>query len=294
MQYRDHEIIAMAKKAKFAAFLTCHRFGQRFPATDIAAIADRLPHPCTLIVFGPEPTSTTTDRNDLPPSVVRITPTAADECDRARVRHHLTAGPNDANDCLTICWTSGTESAPKGVLRCHLDWLAISWATVDAPRLTSQDVLLNAFPMVNMAGINGMLLPWLRTGAVLVQHHPMDLPTWLHQVATEHITYTVAPPSLLQMLLHDPGLHTEFDLTSLTRVGSGSAPLQPAMVRAWQEGSGSRSSTSTAQTRAPPCCPVRRISPIPMSGRGTFPATATRMQCGHRCCRSGWIPVWST
>ena len=37
--------------------------------------------------------------------------------------------------------------------------------------------------MINMAGINGMFLPWLRSGCVLVQHHPFDLPTFLGQVA---------------------------------------------------------------------------------------------------------------
>ncbi len=98
------------------------------------------------------------------------------------------------------------------------------------------DVLLNPFPMINMAGINGMLLPWLvMGGATLVQHHPFDAPTFFRQIAVERVTYTIAPPALMWMLLNNEDLLAKIDLSSLTRIGSGSAPLQPAMVRGWQK-----------------------------------------------------------
>lgn len=165
------------------------------------------------------------------------------------------ANPNDPNDCTTICWTSGTEGQPKGVMRAHYDWLNFSWAVVDAlnghgsgseedsadiGELDHNDVLLNPFPLINMAGINGMLLPWLRTGCVLVQHHPFDPPTFFAQVAQERVTCTILPPALLWMLLNNEQLLSQVDLSSLTRLGSGSAPLQPAMVRGWQEKMGLR------------------------------------------------------
>lgn len=136
----------------------------------------------------------------------------------------------DPNDRVTICWTSGTEATPKGVPRCHYDWLAVEATCTAAPALTGDDVILNPFPMVNMAGIGGVFLPWLRTGAVLVQHHPFDLPSYLRQIAEEGVTYTLAPPALLTMLLGQ-----ELNLGRLTRIGSGSAPLPPSMVKGWQE-----------------------------------------------------------
>lgn len=92
--------------------------------------------------------------------------------------------------------------------------------------------------MINMAAFVGKLLPWLRTGATLVQHHPFDAPTFFGQIATERVTYTVAPPALLLMLLRNEQLRGQLDLSSLTRVGSGSAPLQPVTVRGWQEDMG--------------------------------------------------------
>ncbi|MGW7483968.1 class I adenylate-forming enzyme family protein [Nonomuraea muscovyensis] len=141
----------------------------------------------------------------------------------------------DPAERVTICWTSGTEATPKGVPRCHYDWLAIEAICTAAPALTSRDVILNPFPMVNMAGIGGVFLPWLRVGATLVQHHPFDLPTYLAQIAAERVTYTLAPPALLTMLLHQDALLAKTDISSLTRIGSGSAPLPPSMVRGWQE-----------------------------------------------------------
>ncbi len=230
MQYREREIVGMGNQAGFAAYVTSPRFGDRSPVADLLGMRDRLLTLRTVVAFGAP-----TELVGLTEGAYVATPTPADGDERDRVAAQAAADPNDANDCLTICWTSGTESEPKGVPRCHLDWIAISWGTVDAPGLVAEDVLLNPFPMVNMAGISGMLLPWLRTGCVLVQHHPFDLPTFLGQIAAERVTYTVAPPALLWMLLHNEELMAKIDLSSLTRMGSGSVPLQPALVRGWQE-----------------------------------------------------------
>lgn len=231
VQYREHEIQTLARQARFRAFLTTPTMPERQPAAEVAGIRDQLPELEHLVVLG----DADVVGGDLPHGVTAISTAAATAEDAERVRAYRAAHPIDPNDCLTICWTSGTESAPKGVPRCHYDWLAICWATVDAPRLTEADVLLNPFPMVNMAGINGMFLPWLRVGGVLVQHHPFDLPTFLRQIAEERATYTVAPPALLMMLLHNEALLAAADLSSLRAIGSGSVPLQPSMVRGWQE-----------------------------------------------------------
>lgn len=222
VQYREHEISELGRLAEFRAYLTVERIGDRSPVQEVGSVRDGLPALRTVFAYG----------SSLPDGVVAVAPVSGA---RERVEAYAAEHPADPNDCATICWTSGTESKPKGVPRAHYEWLAICWATVDAPRLTSEDVLLNPFPMVNMAGINGMFLPWLRVGGVLVQHHPFDLPTFLRQIAEEKATYTVAPPALLNMLLARPEILAATDLSSLRLIGSGSAPLAPAMVRGWQE-----------------------------------------------------------
>lgn len=227
MQYREHEIVGMGAAAEFSALVTVPEFAGRAVAAETAAFAGRLPALRTLLTLTAEPVAEPTD------GVASLVSAPATDADRRAVAAHGYVA--DPNHPMTICWTSGTESAPKGVPRAHYDWLSFAWAGVDAPRLTADDVLLNPFPMINMAAFVGKLLPWLRTGALLVQHHPFDAPTFFGQIATERVTYTVAPPALLLMLLRNEQLRSRIDLSSLTRVGSGSAPLQPVTVRGWQE-----------------------------------------------------------
>ncbi|MDL9948132.1 class I adenylate-forming enzyme family protein [Gordonia sp. ABSL11-1] len=228
MQYRAYEFISMANQAEFSIMLSTNHFGDRGPAAELAAVATQVPSLRALITIGaPEEDTGVAD--------VHLSPAAADDADEAAVADHRANDPNDANDAATICWTSGTEGVPKGVMRAHLDWIGFSPPTIDGPAVVTSDVLLNPFPMINMAGINGMLLPWLICGTTLVQHHPFDPPSFFAQIARERVTYTLVPPALLWRLLNDEDLLATIDLSSLTRIGSGSAPLQPAMVRGWQE-----------------------------------------------------------
>lgn len=229
MQYREYEIATMTASAHATVFVTMGRFGERHLAAELVEARAQLPELDHIVVFG------RSDVTELPEGVVSIETAAATDEEAAAVAAHRQAIGVDPNRPATICWTSGTESSPKGVVRAHYDWMLFSHPTVEAPSIVAEDVLLNPFPMINMAGINGMLLPWLRTGAFLVQHHPFDAPTFFKQIALERVTYTLAPPALLWMLLSNEQLQGQVDLSSVTRIGSGSAPLQPAMVRGWQE-----------------------------------------------------------
>ena len=95
--------------------------------------------------------------------------------------------------------------------------------------------MLCPFPLVNMASLSGFFYPWLELGGTLLLHHPIDLPVFLAQISGERVAYTVAPPALLNMLLKQPGLLAAHDLWALRIVASGSAPLAPWMVRAFEE-----------------------------------------------------------
>jgi len=225
VQYRAYELTRLSNVAGVRAFITAGRIGRRPAAAEMAELRAQVPSLRTLAVFGP----------DAPPGAVPLDARTAAAEDRSALEAHLAAFTPDPNDCVTICWTSGTEGAPKGVQRTHYDWLAMSTATVEGPRLTADDVLLNPFPMVNMAGINGMFLPWLRVGGLLVQHHPFDLPTFLRQIGQHRATYTVAPPALLTALLHNDALLAQADISSLRALGSGSAPLAPSLLQGWHD-----------------------------------------------------------
>ena len=218
VQYRAWELTHLSNVAQVQAFLTASRIGQRPAAAELAGLRPQIPTLRWAGVFG----------SGLDERIA-----AAD--DRSGLAAHLADFSPDPNDCVTICWTSGTESTPKGVPRTHYDWMAMCTGTVEGPDLTADDVLLNPFPMVNMAGINGMFLPWLKVGGLLVQHHPFDLATFLAQIERHRATYTCAPPALLTVLLQNEALLAQSDISSLRILGSGSAPLAPSLLQGWHD-----------------------------------------------------------
>jgi acyl-CoA synthetase len=225
VQYRAYELTYLSSVAKVTMFLTGSRIGQRPAAAEIAGLAGQIPSLRAVAAFG----------GGLPDGIIGLDARMAAAGDRSGLAAYLAALRSDPNDCVTICWTSGTESTPKGVQRTHYDWMAMCTSTVEGPGLTADDVLLNPFPMVNMAGINGMFLPWLKVGGLLVQHHPFDLATFLRQIEQYRATYTVAPPALLTLLLHNGALLAQTDISSLRVLGSGSTPLAPSLLQGWHD-----------------------------------------------------------
>ena len=140
-----------------------------------------------------------------------------------------------ANDVFSICWTSGTEAAPKGVPRSHNEWLIVPPNIIEAGQLEPGARLLNPFPLVNMSGLSSALATWLVLGGTVVQHQPFSLSVFLQQLREERIDYTVAAPAILNMLLQDNRLLAGIDFQRLKRIGSGSAPLSEWMVSGFAE-----------------------------------------------------------
>ncbi|MRH89401.1 AMP-binding protein [Nocardia sp. SYP-A9097] len=222
--YRRHELSRIAASCDAVAVVTATALHDRVPHEEALSLVDEIASLRWVFAFG-----VVTDSKAVPLDGRPAAPSAIEEV--RRLNRQLT---RTVNDCITICWTSGTEAAPKGVPRCHGDWLAIGQATQDGLRTTSESVILAPFPMVNMAGFATSLLPWLLSGSHLVQHQPLDLKVYLDQIQRHRVTHTSMPPAILSLLLQNPLLRSEFDLSSLERVGSGGAPLPPSVVRDWQ------------------------------------------------------------
>lgn len=225
VQYRTHELRQVMSITEPQAFITTANFMN----TDYVAMLQglRAEFPSLKAVLGLG--------DSLPEGVTSFAEILAAPQDAAALEAYREANPVDANECYSICWTSGTEAEPKGVPRSHNHWITIAYATVDGAELDSGCHLLNPFPLVNMSGIGGMLVPWLVTGGKLVMHQPLNLPVFLKQIGDEKVNYTVAPPVLMNLLLLKPALLAEADLSSIKNIGSGSAPLTPWMVSQWKE-----------------------------------------------------------
>jgi len=227
VQYREHELAYILRKTDAKAVVTAARIGKHAHAEMMLAVQTGAAALNTVLVVG----------GDAPDGSIDLDARAArlDEAEIEAGRAAARAANICADDIVTICWTSGTEAEPKGVPRSHNEWIIMGAGVTDAADLRPGAVLLNPFPMVNMAGISTSFVSWLLLGGVLVQHQPFDLQIFLQQVRDEKIDYTVAPPAILNLLLQNEALLEGVDFGRLRAIGSGSAPLSEWMVRTFHE-----------------------------------------------------------
>ncbi len=227
VQYREHELAYILRKTDAKAVVTAARIGKHAHAEMMLAVQTGAAALNTVLVVG----------GHAPDGSIDLDARAAglDEAEIEAGRAAARAANICADDIVTICWTSGTEAEPKGVPRSHNEWIIMGAGVTDAADLQPGAVLLNPFPMVNMAGISTSFVSWLLLGGVLVQHQPFDLQIFLQQVRDEKIDYTVAPPAILNLLLQNEALLEGVDFGRLRAIGSGSAPLSEWMVRTFHE-----------------------------------------------------------
>ena len=232
IQYREHELTHILALTGAAAAVSFARIGRSDGGHEAARmfLDLRAAHPAlrTVLAWGDSVPGEAIDVNRR--YAAPITP-----AEHQRLMQAEHAAAVTANDVFTLCWTSGTEAAPKGVPRSHNEWLVVAPSIIEAAEIPPRARLLNPFPLVNMAGLSTAFSAWLCLGATVVQHQPFSLPVFLQQLREERIDYTVAPPAILNTLLQNESLLAGIDFKRLCRIGSGSAPLSDWMVRGFQE-----------------------------------------------------------
>ncbi|WP_430330725.1 class I adenylate-forming enzyme family protein [Rhodococcus sp. ACT016] len=219
----ESEIVDVCNESCVSSFVTAGRVGSNPTAARVMSARSQIPTLRSVLSYGV----------GVPDGVVRIGHTVPTSADAERVAAHAAAHAVDPNDCIAICWTAGTGGAPKGVPHAHYESLSLARIVVAAAHLTADDVMLNPFPMMTAAGITGTLLPWLSVGCVLVQHQPFDVGVFLNQIAEEKVTYTAGRPAVLAAIERRDA--PAVDLSTVTRIGVGSAPLAPGTAQAWKD-----------------------------------------------------------
>lgn len=131
---------------------------------------------------------------------------------------------------MTYLYTSGTTSAPKGVVGTHLAVVVESLTMALEARWTDEDRFLAMMPMFHTAQLNCFCTPAVVLGATLVVHRGFDPDRFLDTVEAESITQVFGLPMMYRALTERPDAGRR-DLSSLRRACYAMAPMPEAQLR---------------------------------------------------------------
>jgi long-chain acyl-CoA synthetase len=137
------------------------------------------------------------------------------------------------DDLAAIFYTSGTTGFPKGARTTHRNFLsnvetAIRVIGIDRADGPAQRGLISV-PLFHVTGCNSQLLVYLALGAATIVQPVFDLRTFLTTVSGERITQLTTVPAIYALAINQPDFGS-FDMSAVTKVAYGGAPIAPALV----------------------------------------------------------------
>ncbi len=133
------------------------------------------------------------------------------------------------DDLADIMYTSGTTGMPKGVAVRHKSssllpnavpsWLGTMW--------------LHSSPLFTFAGVSFVYNP-MKLGMTGLYQPQFDAAQWIRAVEEERPTAAFIVPAMARLLLTHPDFETA-DLSSITILAIGSAPITPHTLKALQQ-----------------------------------------------------------
>jgi len=137
-------------------------------------------------------------------------------------------------DVAFLTYTSGTTGPAKGAMNTHRNVVFSAQGYREWFHLTPDDVILGISPMFHITGLIAHLALAALVPAPVVLGYRFDAPETARLVERHRPTFTVGAITAFIALLHDPEVRAA-DLSSLTKIGSGGAPVPASVVAEWEE-----------------------------------------------------------
>ena len=169
-----------------------------------------------------------------------------------------------AEQPAVLTYTSGTTGPPKGAINTHANVVFACrfyeyWTDLD-----DTDVILAIAPLFHITGLVAHMGPAITTGAALVLGYRFDVNLIADLIEQYRPTFTIGAITAFIALMTDP-IVKHRDLTSLTTVYSGGAPIAPTTVADFERTFGPYSHNIYGLTEATgPCLAVPRGSRAPV------------------------------
>jgi acyl-CoA synthetase (AMP-forming)/AMP-acid ligase II len=130
-------------------------------------------------------------------------------------------------DPLSYMYTSGTTSAPKGVVSSHLGLYLGSLTAAHEMRFTNEERLGAMMPLFHIAQLNAFTTPVIMVGGTVVLRRGFDAAGLLGLIERERLTFVFGLPVMYREMIDHPDAAGR-DLSSLRRAGYAMAPLAKA------------------------------------------------------------------
>jgi long-chain acyl-CoA synthetase len=178
----------------------------------------------------------------------------------------VSLGPDDV---ALLTYTSGTTGEPKGAMNTHGNVVFNACAYREWMSLTPADTVLAGAPLFHITGLIGHVAVAMLTPMPMVLGYRFEPATMLRLASRHRCTFTVMAITAFTALMNDPSL-PEADLSSLTKVYSGGAPIAPSIVERFEQEAGAyiHNIYGLTETTSPSHgVPLRRRAPVdPGSG----------------------------
>lgn len=161
----------------------------------------------------------------------------------------------DDRDPISYLYTSGTTSAPKGVVSSHL---AVYVESLSAPLvlgLSEADRSVVMMPLFHTAQLNGFTTGLLYMGGTAVLQRAFDAAALLATIETERITQIFGLPMMYRAMLDHPDIDQR-DLSSLRLALYAMAPMPDTDLRRAMEVFGCAFALGFGQTEMNPLTTV--------------------------------------
>ncbi len=145
----------------------------------------------------------------------------------------VTPEPTVSGDAqiAALMYTTGTTSAPKGVMLSHRNVIANTRAVTEVWQATARDRVLCTLPMTHIFGFASVLLPSLFAGGTVVLL-PRFSPVAVTQVLADGVSVFPAVPQMMAALLAYLDEQSQpLVAPAIRRISCGGAPLDPDLKR---------------------------------------------------------------
>lgn len=138
-----------------------------------------------------------------------------------------------SDDVACIGYTSGTSGRPKGVTNSHANILYNAEVYRRWLRLDPDDVWVCGAPLFHITGLVAYIGASHLVGSPMILFHRFDASVFLRLTERWRATATVMAITAFRALLQHPDAATR-DLSSLSKVYSGGAPVSQAASNEWE------------------------------------------------------------